>query len=396
MAVRRRKITLKLTPHPEGGWCKRIDGELEYFGGKGSSEAEARRELLDYIRAREFGLQAAARPTSERELHELADAYRGYYAARIRDGHVEQRTWDDYNTAITDFLAIVGPRLRVCELTPAVFSAVAGKWRDLAPSRRGNFIQTIRSMLLWAKVAVEYGPDFRKPAKSARRHERAMLPRRRFTQDDLACMWRWASPVQRRYLLLGLNCGMYAEDISELRWRDIQQVNGTPCLRWKRPKTEIPWICPLWPETVAVLPKRKRPDDLVFATRTGQKLVRMEGKSRIDEVARAIHRLLSRLGIKRPGVAFGAVRHTHTTATQGMGDVDAAKLARGHVLDGMAELYDHVDEPEEFSRLIAVADRARARLYVEPSGREIPPEVLKQMNARKPGRPRGRRAAAAG
>lgn len=391
MYNRKRKATLTLTQHANGYWCKKIEGKLRYFGARGGSEEDARKELIAYLHARALGIpETPAKPSSrDPELHQLAAAYQAIYAGRIAEGHVQQRTWDDYNLAITDFVARVGPRRKVSEITEADFSAVAGKWRVLPASTRGNYIQTIRSMFLWAKIPAEYGPDFHKPAKSDRRHERTVNPNRRlFSQDDLACMWRYASRRQRLFLLLGLNAGMYAKDIAEVRWKDLREVNGVLTLRWRRPKTLIPWIAPLWPETIAALPKRGQAHKRVLTTTSGQPLVRMVGKVHIDEVARATDRLLRRLGIKRSGVSFGAVRHTHTTATQGAGDVDAAKLCRGHVLDGMAELYDHVDEPEEFARLIAVSDRARHRLLVEPSGRPIPPAVIERLAARKPGRPR--------
>jgi integrase len=390
MYNRKRQPTLTLTRHANGYWCKKIAGQIHYFGPRGGSEEDARKHLIAYLHARELGGSAVAAQANSRdpELHQLATAYKGYYLGRIAAGHVKQRTWDDYDLALADFVARVGPRRKVSALTTADFSMVAGAWKILPATKRGNYIQTIRSLFKWAKLAPDYGPDFRKPGRHAARHERAVKPKRLFAAEDLTAMWAYASRRQRLFLLLGLNAGMYAQDISELRWRDIATVNGAPCLRWKRPKTGVPWIAPLWPETVAALPERGKPNRRILVTKSGEPLVRMVGKTRVDEVAQALRRLLNRLGIKRPGVAFGSVRHTHTTATQGGGDVDAAKLVRGHVLDGMAELYDHVDEPEEFARLLAVTDRARHRLLVEPSSKPIPPAVQARLAARKPGRPR--------
>jgi len=383
---RRRKLTLTLTPHASGRWCKRINGELQYFGTKGCSEAEARRELLALINRLELGQAAPALPTAEERVESVAERFAVECEARVAAGAIQSQTWEDYDAAIRGFVAIVGDTTPVSQLTPALFSAVAGKWSKLSPARRGNYIQTIRSMFKWAKLAVDFGNDFVKPSRNVYRAA-ARAKKRVFTARELAAMLRYATARQRAFLLIGLNTGMYAKHLSRLRWKDIALERGGWTLDWLRPKTEIPQIAPLWPETVAALPPRGKPDALVFRTKSGKSMVRR----RVDEPARAIRRLVDRLGIRRVGVAFGAVRHTHTSAVQDCGDRDAARLVRGHAIGGMEELYDHVD----LTRLAKVTELARQRLYVEPMNTEIDPEIAQRLAARKPGRPPKRHAPAA-
>jgi integrase len=378
----RRRMTLKLTHHQRGYWCKQIDGKMEYFGERGGSEDDARRALIAFLHCRES--QKVPGNAAQMQLHSLAAAYEQYYAGRVAAGHVKHRTWADYDTAIQDFVALVGARTVVTSISPAEFSRVAGEWRVLPPPRRANYIQTIKSMLSWAKAQIEYGPDFHRPDQAEFRAWRRRRVVREIPPDVLAVCWRYASPRLRCWLLLGLNCGMYAADLSALRWVDIRQIGGVWCLDWHRGKTGVTWIAPLWPETVSALPRRKRDDALVFQTKSGKALVR----GRTDEVAQAFRKLISRAGLKRKGIAFGSVRHTHTTVTGGSA---AAALVRGHAIGGMEELYSNVDR--HISELQQVTDLARARLFVEPSGIAIDPAVVELMAAKKPG-PKPRPSAA--
>jgi integrase len=377
MHNRKRKLTLKLTHHASGYWCKKIAGKLVYFGQRGGSEAEARKELLALIQRMEYG-SAVPIPVSDETVEMLAERFAIECEARVAAGAIQPQTWQDYDAAIRSFVAQVGDTTPVRQLTPATFSTVAGRWATLSPARRGNYIQTIRSMFRWAKLAPDYGKDFVKPSRHEYRAA-AKARKRLFTTADLAAMLRYASPHQRRFLLLGLNTGMYAKDMARLRWRDLAVVGDRVYVDWLRPKTKIPQHAPLWPETVAALPPRGDDGALIFTTTSGKAIVRR----RVDEPARAIHRLLRRLGLKRAGVAFGAVRHTHTSAVQDCGDRDAARLVRGHAIGGMEELYDHVD----LTRLAKVTEHARQRLYVEPMNTAIDPALVERMNARKPGRP---------
>jgi integrase len=377
MHNRKRAITLKLTRHKSGYWCKKIAGKLCYFGRRGGPESEARHELLDLIQRAEFGTSAAPVASTE-TISELAERYAMECEARVAAGAIQEPTWQDYDLAIRAFVAGVGEQAIAAQITPSEFSVMAGRWSVLSPARRGNYIQTIRSMFKWARLTPDYGKDFVKPSRHEYRAA-AKARKRLFTTADLAAMLRYASPHQRRFLLLGLNTGMYAKDMARLRWRDLPMVGDRVYVDWLRPKTKIPQHAPLWPETVAALPPRGHDEALVFTTTSGKAIVRR----RVDEPARAIHRLLRRLGLKRDGVAFGAVRHTHTSAVQDCGDRDAARLVRGHAIGGMEELYDHVD----LTRLAKVTEHARQRLLVLPLNTDLDAAIVARMNARKPGRP---------
>jgi integrase len=392
---RKRRITLNLTQHASGCWCKKIDGQVRYFGHKGGTFEEARRELLLLINQIELNSPAPA-VAGDMRLDQLAEAYAASYDGRIASGHVKRRTFQDYDVAITDFVGRVGAGRLCSAIGPADFSAVAGKWKILSPSRRGNHIQTIRSMFGWAAdpkrkliLPTDFGDDFHKPSRHVYRAATRAKDKRKFTALELAVMLRYSNARQFACLLLGINCGMYSADIAAIRWRDIRHSDGETCVDWLRPKTEIPWIAPLWPETIAALPKRSKPGDLVFATKSGRPLVRDD--ERTDIIACGFDKIIRRAKMKRRGVAFGAVRHTHTSAVNGIGDPDACHLVRGHVIEGMAELYDHVDIP----RLKRVADLARDRLLVLPMSTEIPPEVVARMTPKTRGRKHAPRQLAA-
>lgn len=141
---------------------------------------------------------------------------------------------------------------------------------------------------------------------------------------------------------------------------------------------------PLWAETVAALEsvilKRMKPRDaefsgLVFLTRLGQPWVRYglaetkdeAGKVKItgradDAIAKATAKLLTTLGIKRPGLSFYTLRHVTETIGGGCGDQVVVDAVMGHVDASMAAEYrERIDD----IRLRAVTDHVHNWLYPE-------------------------------
>jgi len=82
-----------------------------------------------------------------------------------------------------------------------------------------------------------------------------------------------ATGQTRLHFLLGLNCGMTAQDISDLQQSQVDWALGT--ITRKRSKTaiheDVPVVCyKLWPETLGLLKEYRSDKDTVLVTKTGK------------------------------------------------------------------------------------------------------------------------------
>jgi integrase len=120
------------------------------------------------------------------------------------------------------------------------------------------------------------------------------------------------------YLLLMLNCGMYQNDIAELKQEQVSWEKGTI----KRPRSKTPKgpvvTYKLWPETMELLRKFRSIDpELVLTTERGKPLVFygvVDGKlERYDTIQAAYSRLTERVKIAKPLKVF---RKTSSSALE--------------------------------------------------------------------------------
>lgn len=119
------------------------------------------------------------------------------------------------------------------------------------------------------------------------------------------------------YLLLMLNCGMYQNDVSEMRKDEVDWKAGT--LTRARSKTRErngPVVTyRLWPETFALLKKHKAKEgDLTLLSAEGNSLVRfwLEGNAmrRYDCVQSCWWRLAAKMGLKKMRLGMKHLRKT--------------------------------------------------------------------------------------
>jgi integrase len=150
----------------------------------------------------------------------------------------------------------------------------------------------------------------------------------------------------RAFVLLALNCGMYAADIAQLRHHDLRREGRHLVIDDDRGKTGIVRRAILWPETVKAIEGLRRGEDLLFVTAHGNPWVNGE----TDSIGLLFRRLLDELGVKRAGVGFGSLKHTHVSAVGGHPDLNAARLVRGHKFSGIEAHYDFPDLETDQSR----------------------------------------------
>lgn len=354
-----RKITLNLTARADGRFAKKVDGKYYIW----STQEIARTALIEMARQREGGIAqfvTAAVPVNP-PLRTIADMFYAH-----RKPHVSPGTLEDYDRAIKQFLKVVGRHRLAESLAPADFKVARDKWEaKLGPWKIDNRVQCVRTMFRWAADTARlidripwYGDSFHKtPAADKRRAKRAKSAEhgdRVFTLREVKAITGAVDGQLKAFVLLGLNGGMYAADIAQLVPADIRIEGRLTLIDNDRIKTGVRRRFVLWPETVEAIKACRRGEDVLFVTSHGNPWVNGETNS----IGMLFGRLLDDLDIRRKGVGFGALRHTHVSAVGAHPDRNAARLVRGHLISGIEDHYDFPD----IKRIKAVTDLARVRL----------------------------------
>ncbi len=134
-------------------------------------------------------------------------------------------------------------------------------------------------------------------ALSFRRHTKAIKV---VALEVIRKFYQEARGQLRLHLLLGLNCGMIAQDISDLQDEQVDWELGR--ITRKRSKTsdkDVPVVTyQLWPETLELLRKHRSGKPNVLLTRDGKTWISDDGKKRRDGVISIFRKHSTRLGVK--------------------------------------------------------------------------------------------------
>jgi integrase len=280
--------------------------------------------------------------------------------------------------------AFGGTRL-VADLKPSNFKdlqySFPKKW---GPHKRSKTIQLIRSAFKFAydqdeiDKPVKFG-NFKKPKWSVfRKHRRDSQEKngkRMFEADELRLLLANVGQPLRAMILLGANCGLGNNDVNMLTFSALDLEKGW--LDYPRPKNGIARECPLWPQTVDALQEwddirrkiRPATPDLsnrVFLTARGNAWVKVElveeeigTKKKVsivndDAIAKEMAKVLKKLGLKRPGLNFYALRHGfQTVAEQKAGDRAAIERIMGHgdEINDMGGRYREYIDPDQLRKI---------------------------------------------
>ncbi|HUE74870.1 MAG TPA: tyrosine-type recombinase/integrase, partial [Pirellulaceae bacterium] len=374
-------------------WTRKIKGKFHYFG-RVESEASKQAALKLWLEQRD-DLLAGRVPRAKVDGIKLSDVCNSFLSAKRRavdSGKLSARTFVEYDRTCQLLIKTYGRDRLAEDLGPADFSKLYGQLvKSFGLTTIGREVIKVRTLFNFAiesdliTKAIKYGPEFVAPSKTDKRKHKAKLKQvhgaKTFTAVEIHRMLEAAGPQLKAMIMLGINCGFGNTDCASL------PVSALDLKNWidhPRPKTGIDRRVPLWPETVkalkAVIAKRQLPRSpehaiLVFLTRLGQPWVRYElaetkeddGKVKVvgkadDAIAKATTKLLTNLGIKRPGLSFYALRHTFETEAGGSRDQVAVDAIMGHVDASMAAEYrEQIDD----SRLVAVVNHVRKWLLAK-------------------------------
>jgi integrase len=336
-----------LSWHPTGYWCKKIRGKLHYFGPRHGTAEQA---LPEYTRVRD-DLHAGRVPQPDVSGLTLKDACNRFLAdreTRLRAGDLTQRSWNDYHKTCSRLLKHFGPGRLAGDLKPHDFAglreSISGRWGAVTISGE---VTRVRVLFKWLfesaliEMPIRYGPAFKRPTARTLRVARASKGPRILEPTELRQLLAAADPQLRAMILLGLNCGLGNGDCAQLTTQHLRLDTGW--LDYPRPKTGIGRRAKLWPETVeairAVLAKRPAlksgSADLVFVTKYGSPWA----SDTSNAVSQQFRKLLTSLGLYRPGISFYALRHIFATVASESKDQVAVGYVMGHVDSSMAGVY---------------------------------------------------------
>jgi len=362
-----------LFPHATGRWAKKVRGKLRYFG-KVSTDTQGAAALELWLQQRD-DLLAGRTPRVAGDgltVRDLCNRFLTVKKNAVTTREITQRHFEDLYTACQLLVEYFGKNRLVDDLASDDYESLrAALAKTRAAWALGGVVQKIRSIFKYAYEAglidkpVQYEPNFKRPSKSAIRRERNEKPPRLFTAAELRKIIDAASQPLGAMVLLAVNAGLGNSDCGQLRFRNIDLLNGW--LNYPRPKTGAARRCPLWQETREALqqaidqrpePKDEGSRDIVFITKYGRPW--HQDKTGAGSLGHEFCKLLVELKMRREGLSFYTIRHTFATEAGASRDQVAVDLIMGHVDPSMASHYrERIDD----LRLIAVTDHVRNWLW---------------------------------
>ena len=356
-----------------GQWYRKFKGRFVYFG------ADADVAIQRYLKERDYLLAGVAIPNGEAlTVRQMCNRYLGVKDSRRASGELVDRTFSEMLITCRALVDHFGDRA-VFTMGPDDFEQFRQKITTKSPVVLMGRIVRTRSVFKFAlenrllERQVDFGTAFALPTKSDLRKHRAKQQKPLFSAQEIhwflegradpeepETFLRGADSSLKAWILLGLNCGLYASDISGMLHRHIDGE----FLAFDRLKTGITRRCWLWPETqdaVAACCTDPKVSDSVFLSSRGRPLVvATKGDQRVDLVSSRFVSLKKRIKFQREAAGFKNFRHTLRTVADAAGDQPAIMLAMGHADSSISDHYRHGIDDE---RLRAVSQYVRAWLW---------------------------------
>lgn len=328
-------------------------------------------------------LEGLSPPAPGRSVGEQAENWKRLLHASCRGGQMSEGRYDAYCRRIAPFVAWMGPGASIETIDEAKLEGYFGFLSEKLAG--GEYAATTaHEMLMTAKQFLRRLAEMRLiplpgniDSRRFRFNHSAPAKIETFTNAEVRAMLAACDGHSERtklYLLLCLNCGMYQNDIAELRQDEVDWRAGT--ITRARSKTRErggPVVTyQLWPETFALLKAHRSPGELALATTEGNPLVKYwldQGKlRRYDAVQSAYNRLAARMGLAKHRLG---IKHLRKTSATLLGKHPAYKFYANHFLadspKGMADRHYVVPSGEEFCAALAWLRQQ----YLEPQAQPL-------------------------
>lgn len=298
---------------------------------------------------------------------------------------------------------------------------VKGKDSPIKVKTAKHHIKQLRSFFRWLHRSEEFVwhlpdgfHDIKTTVLTTRQEQVARytpIQAETYELEELVVLNRYATPIERLMLLLGLNCGAGNSEIASLLLREIvlreqhpyakilhfESSDGDSFIKGPRPKTGVYGEFLLWPQTVQAvewaIERRRRqtqvstgpltgqditasPDSHLILTEQGYSLTRLtEGGNRNQRLPNMWDGLLRRVRKDHPKfrrLSYGKIRKTAGNLVKRFSDGEVAGvfLRHGKVVksDDLIDLYTNRPFAKVFQALREVEK------YLEPMFAAIPPD----------------------
>lgn len=367
--------TFPLTAHPNGQWCKKIKGELHYFGAWADPDSALEQFLAD-----KDALYAGREPkptTDGLSLKELMSHFLDAKQLLVESGEMEQRSLNDLKATCVNIGKSLGLNRPVDDLDSRDFQQLRkdiGRGKRVKQHKAGTLKGNLTRARMVFKYAVEnglvtrpllYRDALKTPSKAKLRQEASENGPRMFERGEIQSLIDSAEPQLKAMIYLALNCGFGNKDCALLQFKNLDLESGWH--NYGRKKTGIERRGPLWPETVAAIneatavrpdPRSEQEAGYIFLTRCGQNWAK-HGSALSAE----FRKLAKKVKVYRRGCkVFYSIRRTHETIGAATGQQVAVDFLMGHSRPDMASVY----RQRVFnSRLVEVSNFIRGWLLGE-------------------------------
>ena len=359
-----------LTKHPRGYWCKKIKGKLHYFG-KVADDPEGRAALEEWSNSKESILLYGYKPdkhSGKLTVGELVNEYLNARRLDVEAGELAERSHREYRLACVRLVDAIGKSRAAADMGPDDFARIKNEiTKHCGAVRTKNEITRIKGLFRWGvkqgllEKLPRYGAAFDPPSAKTLRLAKAAKGERLFAHEEVLTLLKSANVQQTAHILLALNCGYGASDISALPISAVDLEGGW--IDFARVKTGSGRRCWLWPETrtaLAAAMEARVPaedpadDDKALLTRYGKPLVRDFKGAPEDTIAVGFRRLLAKVKLDGKGLSFYRLRHTHRTVADESGDQPACAVIMGHADHTMAGNYRQRVKDERLQHVAGV------------------------------------------
>lgn len=365
------------------GWYRRVGKKPRWIVSAAVCPTGA--EADAYFEANFSALAAGPVSRSRVTVRQAAGAFVGHKEGK----RLHPKTIRSYDDTMLLLMRTVGDERTVAALDRANAAAIEQRMSHLGTSRRTMYVVMLRGFIAWCgREGIECGwtrETFTPPTKSERRRERATKGMRPYTHQEIRRLLRNGSDKMRAIILLGLNAALGPDELTKLTAADVR--GGS--IDKMRQKTGVERLIPLWPETVAALPKRT---GLLFGTERGTQLDP-------DHMTRYFLDLCVRAAVKPRGLYN--LRRTFRTVADEYGDQRAAAKVMGRETGDMDSVYvlhisreriarmlDHVKSVLRIGPALAARRYGRVGLATRLAARRV------RLGTAKPAKPPGKTATA--
>lgn len=338
-----------LTAHASKKWCKKVRGKVHYFGSWDDPDGA----LQEWLAVKDE-LLSGADPNRNADRHDVGYLVNSFLASKEQQrdqGDLSQRTWNDYFDACKRFAGFIGKTRFIDGLKVDDFARYRASFPPTwGPVRINTEITRLGVVLRYGYEAelvdkpIRTGPNFKRVSQKKQRLHRATRPKKLFTAAELHKLLDAANVQMKAMILLGINAGYGNADCGRMQIADIDFRKSW--MEGLREKTAVARAAWLWPETKAALQEaiKHRYDNLpaslqdsVFVTKRRQSWFE-EGRT-AQPLSAEFRKLTDRVGCRRDGVGFYALRHTFETIGGDAKDQIAVNYVMGHCDASMADVY---------------------------------------------------------